>query len=248
LHDKAVLITGAGAGIGRAIAVSLALCGASVMASDLKGDSARDTADLLDVSHGQRHASCALDVTKRASVDHAIDSVISKYGKLDILVNNAGVSTMRPVESLTEEEWDFNFNVNIKGVFFMTQAALAHLKAAKGKIINTAFMASLKAAPLLAHYSATKFAVLGFTKACALEFAKYGITVNRVCPGYVETSMRERKLVWEGELRGIYRPHSAGQALQARGCRRGRCFPGLSKRGLPDRRSNHCLRRRDLQV
>ena len=110
---------------------------------------------------------------------------------------------MNRIENLTEKEWDFNFNVNIKGMFFVTQAVLPELKKTKGTIVNTASMASIKAAPLLAHYTASKFAVLGFTKTCALEFAEYGINVNCVCPGYVKTSMQEREVVWEGNLRGM---------------------------------------------
>ena len=88
-------------------------------------------------------------------------------------------------------------------MFFVTQAVLPELKKTKGTIVNTASMASIKAAPLLAHYTASKFAVLGFTKTCALEFAEYGINVNCVCPGYVKTSMQEREVVWEGNLRGM---------------------------------------------
>ena len=111
---------------------------------------------------------------------------------------------MKSVVDLTEEEWDFNFNVNIKGTFLMTKAVLpAMIERHSGTIVNTASMAGLKGVPLLSHYAASKWAVIGFTKSVALEVAKYGIRINAVCPGYVRTSMQERELSWEGHLRGM---------------------------------------------
>jgi NAD(P)-dependent dehydrogenase (short-subunit alcohol dehydrogenase family) len=105
---------------------------------------------------------------------------------------------------LTEQEWDFNMNVNAKGVFLCTQAALPYLiKQGSGRIINTASMAGKRGVPLLSHYAASKWAVIGFTKSVALEVAKYGITVNCVCPGYVKTGMQEREIVWEANLRQL---------------------------------------------
>lgn len=203
MNGKNALVTGGGAGIGRAICIHLAKSGANVMVSDLNVEAAGETARMLDTSAGQVHGFACLDVTKKASAKEAVAKTVALLGSLDVLCNNAGVSTMNRLEDLTEKEWDFNFDVNIKGVFFTTQAALAALKRTRGKIINTASMASLKAAPLLSHYSAAKFAVLGFTKACALELAEYGIRVNCVCPGYVQTSMQQREVVWEATLRGM---------------------------------------------
>ncbi len=162
LAGKSTLVTGAGAGIGRAICIRLAEMGASIMAADVNVEKAAETADMLDASAGQSHGSVRMDVTDKVSVEKAVAHTVQVYGGLDILINNAGVSSMNRVEDLTEEEWDFNFNVNIKGVFFVTQAAIPHLKNSRGKIVNTASMASLKAVPLLAHYTATKFAVLGW--------------------------------------------------------------------------------------
>lgn len=203
ITGKTVVITGAGTGIGRAIAVRLAELGGNIMVTDLNEETAKETVAMLDVSKGQKHRSMSVDVTNKQSAEAAKEKTVEEYGKVDILVNNAGVSSMNRVENLTEQEWDFNFDVNVKGVFFLTQAFLPELKKTKGKIINTASMASLKAAPLLSHYTATKYAVLGFTKACALELAEYEINVNCVCPGYVKTSMQEREVVWEAELRGM---------------------------------------------
>ena len=203
IAGKKALVTGGGMGIGRAICIRLAQLGAHVMVSDLDVEVAQETARMLDTSKGQTHSFTYLDVTQKASAQEAVAKTVETFGQVDILCNNAGVSTMNRVEDLTEKEWDFNFDVNIKGAFFTTQAAIGELKKTKGKIINTASMASIKAAPLLAHYTATKFAVLGFTKACALEFADYGVRVNCVCPGYVQTSMQQREVVWEANLRGM---------------------------------------------
>lgn len=203
ITGKQVLLTGGGSGIGRAISIRLAELGANVAVTDLNAQTAAETAAMLDTSMGQKHTSFSMDVTSRPSVDQTVADVVKACGKIDILINNAGVSSMNRIENLTEKEWDFNFNVNIKGMFFVTQAVLPELKKTKGTIVNTASMASIKAAPLLAHYTASKFAVLGFTKTCALEFAEYGINVNCVCPGYVKTSMQEREVVWEGNLRGM---------------------------------------------
>lgn len=198
------LITGAGTGIGRAIAERLAKLGASVIVTDLDPATAAQTAQLLENPTGaQRHESHALDVTQKDQVTALMQEIAQKHGHLDILMNNAGVSTMQSIENLTEKEWDFNFDVNIKGLFFVTQAALALMKEKGGKIVNTASMAAVKAAPLLAHYTASKFAVVGFTKSAAIEFAPYGITVNCVCPGYVKTSMQDREVIWEAQLRGM---------------------------------------------
>jgi NAD(P)-dependent dehydrogenase (short-subunit alcohol dehydrogenase family) len=103
---------------------------------------------------------------------------------------------------LTAEDWDFNFNVNAKGVFLTNQAAVRHFLERKipGVIVNTASLAAKVGAPLLAHYSASKFAVLGWTQALAREHAKDGIRVNAVCPGFVKTPMQEREVVWEAKL------------------------------------------------
>lgn len=203
-EGQVAFITGAGAGIGRAIARKFADLGATVIVTDLKLETAQKTVLLLDNPSGkQAHEAMALDVTNRENVQEVFEKVKEKYKTIDILMNNAGVSSMQRIENLTEKEWDFNFNVNIKGMFLVTQSALPLMKEKGGRIVNTASMAAKKAAPLLAHYTASKFAVVGFTRSAAIEFAPYNITVNCVCPGYVKTGMQDREVVWEGELRGM---------------------------------------------
>lgn len=203
-EGQTAFITGAGTGIGRAIAKQFARQGATVIVTDLNIETAKETVSLLENPTGkQEHEAMSLDVTDKQSVQQVAGKVKEKYGTIDILMNNAGVSSMQTIENLTEEEWDFNFNVNIKGMFLVTQAMFPLMKEKGGRIVNTASMAAKKAAPLLAHYTASKFAVVGFTQAAAIEFAPYKITVNCVCPGYVKTSMQDREVVWEGKLRGM---------------------------------------------
>ncbi len=198
LRGQIALVTGAGAGIGRAIAVALAGAGAAVAVTDL--DLAAATAVASELPNARAYG---LDVTSPGSVQVAVASAESEMGPLDILINNAGVSTMRRLWELTEHDWDCNMDVNAKGVFLVTQAALPGMMARRrGCLVNTASMAGKKAVPLLAHYAASKWACIGFTKSAAVELGPYGIRVNCVCPGFVATSMQERELAWEATLRG----------------------------------------------
>lgn len=201
LEGKAALVTGAGTGIGRAIALALAKAGARVMASDVDGAAAARVAAEI----GASARAIALDVTDAAATARAIAATLEAFGRLDIVAANAGISTMNRVVDLTEAEWDRNMEVNAKGVFLTNQAAVRHWtrSGAKGVIVNTASLAGKVGAALLAHYSASKFAVVGFTQALAREVAPQGIRVNCVCPGYVRTSMQSRELVWEAKLRGM---------------------------------------------
>ena len=199
-EGQVAFITGAGGGIGRAIAKKFADLGASVIIGDLNIAGAEQTVSMLENPTGkQKHAAIKLNVTQKSDVQAAMEWVKENYGCIDILMNNAGVSSMRHLVDLTEEEWDFNFNVNSKGVFLVTQAAAPLLKDG-GRIVNTCSMAAVKADPTLPHYTASKFAVLGLTKAAALEFAARNITVNCVCPGFVKTEMQDREVVWEAEM------------------------------------------------
>ena len=201
LHGKTALVTGAGSGIGRAIVKALAGAGARVAVTDINGTAAAALAKEI----GNGAISAALDVTDAAATAKVIDQAIQGFGRLDIVCANAGISTMNPTVDLTEAEWDSNMNVNAKGVFLTNQAIVRHWIAAKqpGVIVNTASLAAKLGAPLLAHYSASKFAVLGFTQALAREMGPHNIRVNCVCPGFVRTAMQEREVVWEGKLRGM---------------------------------------------
>ncbi len=208
LKGKLALVTGAGAGIGKAIVTRLAEEGVDVVVTDVNVDSAKATAAELETKFGVKSVGMRLDVTSADEVENAVASAWKDNGPLNILVNNAGVSTMNPVVDLTEKDWDFNMDVNAKGVFLVSRAVVRRfLKhdygTEKPKIVNVASMAGKYGAPYLAHYSASKFAVVGFSQSLALELAPAGVTVNCVCPGYVQTSMQERELVWEAKIRGM---------------------------------------------
>ncbi len=199
LDGRVALVTGAGNGIGRAIARAFASDGAIVAVTDIDLDFARESAEEVEGSFPLQ-----LDVTSMESASSAVTTIEHELGPIDILANNAGVSTMAPVWELTERDWDFNFDVNAKGVFIVTQAVLpGMLERHRGSIVNIASMAGKKGVPLLAHYAASKWACIGFTKSCAVELGLFGIRVNCVCPGYVATSMQDRELVWESGARAI---------------------------------------------
>ncbi|MBN8945015.1 MAG: SDR family oxidoreductase [Rhizobiales bacterium] len=198
LASKRAVVTGGAAGIGRAIATALVDQGVRVAIADLDLDAAREAAAEI----GRDTVALAVDVRHRASVEAAWSSALETLGGCDILVANAGVSTMQHALALTDEDWDFNFDVNARGVFLTNQVAARHFVAqGAGCIVNTASLAAKVGAPLLAHYSASKFAVLGWTQALARELAPRGIRVNAVCPGFVKTGMQSREIVWEATLR-----------------------------------------------
>lgn len=200
LAGRCAFVTGGAAGIGRAIAEALARQGVKVAVGDINLDAARRTA----IELGGGAIAVEVDVRHRESVEHAFAQVLAGLGDCDLLIANAGVSTMTPALELTDEEWDFNFAVNTRGVFLTNQVAARHFAASgKGCIVNTASLAAKVGAPFLAHYSASKFAVLGWTQSLARELAAKGIRVNAVCPGFVATSMQSREVQWEASLRGI---------------------------------------------
>jgi meso-butanediol dehydrogenase / (S,S)-butanediol dehydrogenase / diacetyl reductase len=200
LAGRRAIVTGAAKGIGRAIAAALARQSVRVAICDIDLAAARVTAAEI----GGGAIAVAIDVRKRASVEAAFAEVASAFGGYDVLAANAGVSTMQHALELTDEEWDYNFDVNARGIFLSNQIAARRFKEqGHGVIVNTASLAAKIGAPLLAHYSASKFAVLGWTQALARELAPLGIRVNAVCPGFVQTSMQEREIAWEASLRGV---------------------------------------------
>jgi meso-butanediol dehydrogenase / (S,S)-butanediol dehydrogenase / diacetyl reductase len=204
LLDLTIVVTGAGRGIGAAIARAVAEEGAHVAVTDLDRQAADEVAESIRRNDGNA-SSFTLDVTQPGSVEETLESIIEQMGKLDIWINNAGVSSMSRFIDLSLEDWDFNMNVNARGVFVCSQAVARWFIANKhpGRIINIASMAGKRgAAPYLAHYVASKFAVVGLTQAMAAELAPHRILVNAVCPGYVKTDMQARELRWEAELRG----------------------------------------------
>lgn len=189
LEHRTALVTGAGRGIGRGIALALAEAGANVAVADFDQATAEATASLV-AKAGRRSIALKVDVAQPDSVRQMIDDTESRLGQLDIAANNAGVIGIYPIEKLTPEEWDRLMAVNLRGVFLCTQAEIAVMRPRHyGRIVNTASIAGKVGFPGISHYSASKFAVIGFTNAVAKEVATEGITVNALCPGIVGTAM-----------------------------------------------------------
>ncbi len=203
MKEKVAIVTGGGSGIGKAICRALATEGAHLVIADINEKAAQETRNELSAFGGQ-YLALKVDVRSESEVQRMVDETVRKFSHVNILCANAGVSTMNWVVDLTEEEWDYNMDVNAKGVFFCDKHVARQMikQGQGGKIVNTASMAGKTGAILLAHYCASKFAVIGFTVSLADELAKYKINVNAVCPGFVETSMQERELQWEAKLKG----------------------------------------------
>jgi len=210
LRNKTAGVTGAGSGIGRAIALALADAGAKVMVSDIDASAAERVRDEIRNAGGEALAA-QLDVTNQAQAAAVVETMVDAWGRVDVWCNNAGVSTMNRFVDLTERDWDFNMDINAKGAFLCSQVVVRQMltqeldeNGVRGRIINTASMAGKRGNALfLAHYVASKFAVVGLTQAMAGEFGPEKILVNAVCPGYVRTGMQERELQWEAQLRGV---------------------------------------------
>lgn len=199
MTKKIAVVTGAGSGIGRAIATELAARDHYVVVTDLDLAAAEATAKELGA------AALRLDVTDGAQAKSVAQRVAQEHGAIDVWVSNAGISKMQSFLDVTPEDLRRTLAVNLEGIFLCGQAAAAAMIAdsAGGAIVNVASMAGKQGrVPYLSDYVASKFGVVGLTQAMAFELAPHGITVNSVCPGYVATPMQERELGWEATLRG----------------------------------------------
>lgn len=187
---KVALITGGGQGIGQAIAERLHADGFKVAIADLNIETARKVADRLGGKNGGAIA-VQVDVADRSSVYAAVDQAVSALGGFDVIVNNAGIAPMSPIEDITPESIDRLFSINFNGVVWGTQAAAKAFRKLGhgGKIISAASQAGHVGNPGIALYSATKFAVRGFTQTAARDLAKFGITANTYAPGIVKTPL-----------------------------------------------------------
>lgn len=188
-NDKVVIITGGNSGIGKATALAFAKEGAQVVIADL---SDKIEATILD-SKLDRFLYSKVDVSKWEEVKNLVQKTIQEKGRLDVLVNNAGIGGPRlRTDEYTDEAFDQVMNVNVKGVWYGMKAALPYFKANKcGSIINIASLAGHVVMGGYLAYAASKHAVLGMTKVAAVEFAKYGVRINAVCPGFTLTPMFE---------------------------------------------------------
>ena len=213
LADKLALITGGGRGIGRAIALAFARAGARIaVVARTEAEVAR-VAEEIKVGCGVEtlHAPC--DVADARDVARVFALVNERFGRgCDILVNNAGIAESAPLVKTDDELWQRHLGVNLSGTFYCTRAALpAMLARGWGRVINVASIAGKTGAPYIAAYAASKHGVLGLTRAAALEVATKGVTVNAICPGYVDTDMTTRALANIEAKTG----RSAADALEA---------------------------------
>ena len=189
LQGKVAYVTGGGHGIGRGIALVLAREGAHVLVADIDAAAARTVAREVTAVGVEGHA-MPLDVTRWDDTQSLHSTIEERFGRLDIAVNSAGVISVQRVEDMSEAEWDRIMNVNAKGTFLCCRAAIPLLRrTGAGAIINISSVSGKDGFPGLAHYSASKYAVIGFTNSLAKELAREEITVNAICPGVVRTAM-----------------------------------------------------------
>lgn len=190
LSGKVAIVTGAGQGIGKGIAMVLAKAGADIVVGEMVQD--RIAGTVAEVEKLQRKAiGVQFDVRNRGQVDNLVAEAMKKFGKIDILVNNAGNDIVRDVVDMTDEEWDFQIDVNLKGPFYMCRSALPHMiKGGNGgAVVNIASIAGYVCYPKGAAYAAAKAGVMGFTRALAGEVAQHKIRVNAVAPGPIDTPL-----------------------------------------------------------
>ena len=182
------LITGAGQGIGRAIALGFSRRDTRVVVADVRRSNAfRVQAEIKNT--GKKAFALEVDVSSEPSVTRMIERTLEEFGTIDILVNDAGIYPSTSVEDLTQELWDQVIGTNLTGTFLCSRAAVPiMLEKKKGRIINISSSTAFRGAKNGAHYAASKAGIIGFTKALALELAPFGITVNAVCPGLTDTA------------------------------------------------------------
>ncbi len=206
LSGRVAFITGASSGLGAQFARTLAQAGAAVVLASRRMERLKDLRATIVAQGGDAHV-IELDVTDHASIKSAVAHVETEVGSIDILVNNSGVSTTQRLQDVMPEDYDFMFDTNVKGAFFVAQEVgkrmLARATGAApgsytgGRIVNIASMAGLRVLPKIGTYCMTKAAVIQMTKAIALEWGKFGINVNAICPGYIDTEINHHH--WQTE-------------------------------------------------
>ena len=191
LKGKIAIVTGAAQGIGKVIALSLAKCGADIAVSDINEDSLNAAVKEIEAL-GRKAIAVKMDVSSLKDCEDMVKKTIDAFGKVDILINNAGITRDTVLLRMKEEQWDQVIQVNLKGTFNCTKAVIRSMfKQKSGKIINISSVTGAMGNAGQANYSASKAAVMGFTKSIAREYAHCGITVNAVAPGFIKTAMTD---------------------------------------------------------
>jgi NAD(P)-dependent dehydrogenase (short-subunit alcohol dehydrogenase family) len=206
LSGRVAMITGASGGLGAQFARTLAAAGAAVVLASRRVDKLKELRAQIEGEGGDAHV-IELDVTDRASIQSAVAHAETEVGSIDILVNNSGVSTTQRLQDVSEEDFDYVFDTNVRGAFFVAQEVgkrmLARAQGAApghftgGRIVNIASMAGLRVLPQIGVYCMSKAAVVQMTKAMALEWGRFGINVNAICPGYIDTEINHHH--WQTE-------------------------------------------------
>lgn len=208
LTDQVALVTGGAKGIGKGIAESLAEAGAKVIIADIDAMAGEATAKAINGEF------ISMDVTQQSVVIHGIESIVAKYGKLDIICSNTGVFPQATLEEMTEADWDFMQTLNVKSMFFVVQAALKQMqKQNYGRVIITSSITgSITGFPGWSHYGASKAAQLGFMRSAALEYARFGITINAVLPGNILTEgLRAQGETYLEQMKATIPTHTLGE-------------------------------------
>ncbi|HEY9288578.1 MAG TPA: SDR family NAD(P)-dependent oxidoreductase [Candidatus Dormibacteraeota bacterium] len=196
LSGRIALVTGGGRGIGRAIALGLASAGADVAVAGRSKPELEETRDRIREA-GRRSEAVICDVSERSQVDSMFEQATRTLGDPLILVNNAGIAASARLAQTTDKMWDLMLRVNATAAFWCMKAVMPAMLAAKwGRIVNVASVAARAGAPYITAYAASKHALLGLTRSVAAEVATHGITVNAVCPGYVDSEMTDRSAAY----------------------------------------------------
>ena len=190
LSGRVCVVTGAGAGIGRAVAIEMAREGATVVIAEIDAAKGRETAAAICAAGGTAVA-VATDVADPASVEALARFTIERFGAVHALVNNAAVQVNKTVEDTTPEEWARQMAVNVGGVFLCSKYFLPHLRATRGAIVNMSSVNGYFVEPFCAGYCATKGAIIALTKAMAIDHGPAGVRVNCICPGYIDAGLAE---------------------------------------------------------
>ncbi|HUO32058.1 MAG TPA: glucose 1-dehydrogenase [Bryobacteraceae bacterium] len=190
LKDRVAIITGAGAGIGRGSALEFAREGAVLVIADLNEAGAQETARLIQSTGGTALA-VKTDVADPSSVEHLVARALEAFGEINVLFNNAAIQVNKTVEDTSFEEWNRQIAVNVGGVFLCSKYCIPHLRRTRGAIINMSSVNGFFVEPMCAGYCATKAAIIGLSKAMAIDHGKDGIRVNCICPGYIDAGLAE---------------------------------------------------------
>lgn len=201
-EGRVALVTGGSSGIGRAAALAFAAQGAQVVVASRRADESQETVRLIVAAGGQAMF-VQTDVSQAAQVAALVDRTVAAFGGLDYAFNNAGIegTAFVPAEHYKEETWDSVMDINAKGVFLSMKYELPHVVARKGAIVNMASVAGLKGSRMGMAYAASKHAVVGMTKAAALEYAPHGVRINAVAPAVIVTPMAERAFFHDPNIR-----------------------------------------------